>query len=140
MSRAFLILANDTVRARAINWITKAPPGTRLTFQKPRRSVDQNNKFWAMATDIATQVEWHGLKLTPDDWKLILLDALKRELRVVPTIDGRGFVNLGRSSSDLSKEEMSDLIELMYAFGTERGVRWSEPEPEAHPAPLKRAA
>ena len=45
------------------------------------------------------------------------LDGLKRELRVVPNLDGTSFVNLGRSSSDLTKQEMSDLIELIAAFG-----------------------
>lgn len=127
MSRAFLILYNDAMKARAIDWISRAPRETRVTFQGPKRTLDQNAKLWAMLTDIATQVQWHGLKLTPDDWKLIFLDALKRELRLVPNIDGNGFVNLSRSSSDLSKSEMADLIELMLAFGTNHGVIWSDP-------------
>ena len=76
----------------------------------------------------ATQVKWHGISLTPDDWKLVFLDALKRESRFVPNIDGNGFVNLGRSSSDLSKEEMTDLIELIFAFGAQHGVTFHEPE------------
>ena len=37
-------------------------------------------------------------------------------------LDGNGFVNLGRSSSDLSKGEMSDLMELIAAFGAKHGV------------------
>jgi hypothetical protein len=83
--------------------------------------------MWAMLTDIATQLPWHGVKLTPEDWKLVFLDALKRELRMVPNIDGTGFVNLGRSSSDLSKEEMSDLFELIHAFGAKHGVTFHDP-------------
>jgi hypothetical protein len=59
--------------------------------------------MWAMLTEVASQVDYHGTKLTPDDWKLIFLDGLKREMRIVPNLDGNGFVNLGRSSSDLSK-------------------------------------
>ena len=74
---------------------------------------------------------WHGLRLTLDDWKLIFLDALKREVRMVPNIDGNGFVSLGRSSSDLSKEEMGDLLELIYAFGARHDVVFSGPEWEA---------
>jgi hypothetical protein len=69
--------------------------------------------MWSMLTDIARELPWHGIKLKPDDWKLVFLDALKRETRMVPNLDGNGFVNLGRSSSDLSKSEMSDLIELI---------------------------
>lgn len=82
-------------------------------------------------TDVAQQLEWHGLRLTPDDWKLIFLDALKQEVRIVPNIDGTGFVNLGRSSSDLSKGEMSDLIEIIHAFGARHGVKFMDPQSEA---------
>jgi hypothetical protein len=87
--------------------------------------------MWAMLTDIAKQLPWHGVRLRPDDWKLVFLDALKREVRMVPNLDGNGFVNLGRSSSDLSKGEMSDLMELMTAFGAQHGVVFTDPNQEA---------
>jgi hypothetical protein len=122
MSRAVLILANETVRARAINWCAKAPVGTRVEYKAPKRTLPQNARFWAMLTDVAQQVPWHGLKLSADDWKIMFLDALKREVRMVPNIDGNGFVQLGRSSSDLSKEEMGMLMELIAAFGANHGV------------------
>jgi hypothetical protein len=64
------------------------------------------------------------VKLTADDYKLVFLDALKRELRVVPNLDGTGFVNLGRSSSDLTKQEMGDLLELIREFGARHNVRF----------------
>jgi hypothetical protein len=83
--------------------------------------------MWAMLTEVAAQLPWHGVKLTPDDWKLIFLDALKRELRMVPNLEGTGFVNLGRSSSDLSKDEMTDLMELIAAFGAKHGITFNDP-------------
>ena len=58
-------------------------------------------------------------------------DALKREVRMVPNLDGNGFVSLGRSSSDLSKSEMSDLMELIAAFGAQHGVEFRDQESEA---------
>lgn len=122
MSRYLLTLTTDRDRQRAADMAARAPLGTRVEFKAARRTLDQNAKMWAMLSEIAMQVEWHGMRLRPDDWKLIFLDALKRELRVVPNLDGTGFVNLGRSSSDLSKSEMSDLIELMFEFGARRGV------------------
>jgi len=79
-----------------------------------------------MLTDISKQMTWHGQRLRPDDWKLVFLDALNSEVRAVPNLSGNGFVNLGRSSSDLSKSEMSDLIELMFAFGAEHGVEFQD--------------
>lgn len=130
MSRATIILRSSAERARACNWIVKAPSGTRVEFKASKRTLPQNDRMWAMLTDVATQLPWHGKKLRPDDWKLIFLDALKRELTIVPNIDGTGFVNLSQSSSDLSKEEMSNLIELVAAFGAEHGVTFHD-EPAA---------
>src|ERR1043166_6390343 len=112
MSRAVLILDAPQMRAKATDWISKAPYGTRVEFKAARRSLDQNSKMWALLTEVADQMVWHGLKLSADDWKLIFLDSLKQEMRLVPNIDGNGVVVLGRSSSDLSKEEMSDLLEI----------------------------
>ena len=77
--------------------------------------------------EIAAQVKWHGVTLKADDFKLIFLDALKKELRVVPNLAGDGMVNLGRSSSDLSKEEFADLLELITAWGLSHGVRFNDP-------------
>jgi hypothetical protein len=128
MSRALVVIAGQAERAKARRWIDIAPVNTRVTFQAPKRSLPQNSRFWLMLTELAEQLTWHGMKLSPDDWRLVMLDALKREQRIVPNIDGNGFVNLGRSSSDLSKAEFSDLFEVMEAFAAREGVTFSEPE------------
>jgi hypothetical protein len=91
-------------------------------FKESKRSTDQNSKLWASLTDVATQVLWHGVRLTPDDWKLLFMSALSKEIRAVPSLDGKSFVNLGRSSSNLTKAEFSNLLELIMAFGAEHGV------------------
>lgn len=127
MSRALLILNSTADRVKASEWIAKAPPGTRVEFKRAKRTMPQNDRMWAMLTDVSRQVTHHGIKLSPDDWKLVFLDALKRETRMVPNIDDNGFVNLGRSSSDLSKDEMTDLIEIIFAFGAKHGVVFQEP-------------
>lgn len=122
MSRATITLRHNADRLLAVRWIEQSPVGTRIDFKGVRRSVDQNSLMWARLTDVATQLRWHGQFLKASDWKLVMLDALKRETRIVPNIDGTGFVNLGRSSSDLSKEEFTGLLELIAAFGAEHGV------------------
>lgn len=127
MTRALITLHGKDDTQRAMRWLTQAPAGTRLEFKAPRRSLPQNDRMWAMLTEVAAQLPWHGVKLTPDDWKLIFLDALKRELRMVPNLEGTGFVNLGRSSSDLSKDEMTDLMELIAAFGASHGITFHDP-------------
>lgn len=129
MSRALLVLSNQHVRAKAHRWIDSAPAGTRVEFKEAKRTLPQNARMWAMLTDVASQVPWHGVKLAADDWKLVFLDALKAELRLVPNLAGTGFVNLGRSSSDLSKSEMGDLMTLIEAFGAERGVVFQDDQP-----------
>ena len=131
MSRALIVIRDPEDRRLCEQYIARTMPGDRVEFKRSRRSLPQNARMWAMLTDVSRQLPWHGVKLPPDDWKLIFLDALKREVRTVPALDGRGFVNLGRSSSDLTKEEMSDLMELIAAFGAEHGVVFSDPALES---------
>ena len=126
MSRYLLTLHGQSDRAKAHRMVDAAPFGSRVEVKAAKRSNDQNSKMWCVLTEIAQQVPWHGQRPRPDDWKLIFLDALKRELRMVPNLEGDGFVNLGRSSSDLTKSEMSDLIELIHKFGAEHGVKFAD--------------
>lgn len=126
MSRALLTLRNSADKARATAWIARAPVGTRLEFKAPRRSIPQNDRLWAMLTDVASQLAWHGRRLSANDWKIVFLDALHREVRMVPNINGNGFVNIGQSSSDLSKDEMSAMIDLIAAFGAQHGVTFHD--------------
>lgn len=131
MARYLITIDSAADRERAARVLAKAPAGTRVEFKAAKRSLPQNSMLWSMLSDIAEQVAWHGQRLRPDDFKLIFLDALKRELRVVPNLDGNGFVNLGRSSSDLSKAEMGDLLDLVSAWGAEHGVVFSGEKVEA---------
>lgn len=121
MARALLTLNFASDRQRAKHWIDQAPIGTRVELKGPARSRDQNAKLWACLTDIACQVEWYGQKLTADDWKDVFSASL-RKARVVPGLDAGSFVPLGMRTSDMSKAEFSDLLELIHAFAAERGV------------------
>lgn len=83
-----------------------------------------------MLRDIARQVQWavNGKLVYMDeyDWKDVFTAALKKHNRIAEGIDG-GFVFLGMHTHRATKQELIDLIEMMYAFGAERGVTWSEP-------------
>lgn len=135
MSRALVTLNSQYDRRRVQDLIWKAPAGTRVEIKAAQRTLDQNSKMWSCLTDIASQLPWHGKKLRPDDWKLLMIDALKRAngdaLYTVPNTDGTGFVNLSTSSSDLSKAEMSDLIELIHEFGARHNVQFHVDEEQA---------
>lgn len=115
-----LILNSTAARERAIRWIAAAPHNTAVSFKASKRSLPQNALMWARLTEVSQRIEWHGMKLTPDDWKDIFTAALKRS-RVVPGLDG-GFVVLGQRTSDMTKDEMGQLLDLIDAFAAERGV------------------
>lgn len=93
---------------------------------EPTRSLEQNAKLWACLSDIADQVEWYGQKYPAEDWKDILTAGLKREQRLVPGIQG-GLVALGSRTSKMTVREMIELIEFVQWFGTDKGVRWTDP-------------
>lgn len=124
-SRAQLVLANGDVRKRAHHWINIAPEGTRVEFKPPQRTIDQNSLLWALLTDLSRQVDWYEQKLSPDDWKTVTTASL-RKCRVIPGIDPGTVVPLGLSTSNMSKDEFSNLIELIRAFGIERGVTFRD--------------
>jgi hypothetical protein len=126
VSRYLVTLWNEADRIRAINVIAAAPAGARVEVKAAKRSLPQNDRLWALLSDIAMQLPWHGQKLTPDNWKILFLNALKRETQAVPNLDGTGVVAIGRSSSDLSKSEMSDLFAIIESFGATHGVQFHD--------------
>ena len=103
------------------------------------RTDEQNKKLWPMLEDVSKQVPWFGQMLSKEDWKLIFLASLNREIRIVPNLENNGFVNLSTSSSKLSKAQFSDLIELIYKLGAEREVVWTDPK-EKQAEKMARAA
>ena len=115
----------DADREKAARWSRQAPDGTRIEFREAKRSLPQNDLMWARLTEIAIRVEWHGQKLSPTDWKDIFTASL-RKARVVPNLEGNGFVILGYRTSDMTREEMTELLDLIDAFAAERGVNFNE--------------
>ena len=93
------------------------------------RSLDQNSKMWSMLTEIASQIEWpvNGKleHLTAWEWKDIFTASLKQNSRIAQGLDG-GFVFIGAHTSRMSKGLMAELIDLIAAFGAERGIEFRE--------------
>ncbi len=125
MSRATIILNGSVERQRACTWVMKAPAGTRFELKESKRTIPQNDRMWAMLTEVARTVDWHGQRYSADDWKDYFMHALKR-MRWMPDEDG-GMVPIGMRSSDLGVSEMGDLMELIVEFGARHGVRFQEP-------------
>ena len=122
-----LTLTGESARKAACRHILAAPEGYQVEIKPATRSLDQNAALWAALSDIANQTEWHGIKLSPEEWKDLLSAGLVKA-KVVPNMTGDGFVILGQRTSKMTKRQMGDLLDLVYAFGTERGVKFTEPE------------
>jgi hypothetical protein len=119
------ILTGEAAKKAVCREVLAAPEGFAVTLGDRTRSLDQNAALWPALTDISQQTDWHGIRLSPEEWKDLLSAGLKKT-RVVPNIEGNGFVILGQSTSKMGKREFSDLLDLIHAFGNERGVAWSD--------------
>jgi len=132
MSRAMLTLRSAAEREQAIQWVQKAPTGSRVEFKGPARSLDQNSRFWAMLTDVAVQGRINGRRFNTEQWKLMFLHAYSEErgveIKYLPALNRAGMVPCGRSSSDLSVGEMSELMDFISAWGAENNIKFHDQE------------
>lgn len=124
MSGHTIHLTSDWQRARAHRLIEQAPVGYVVTVNEPKRTCAQSDKMWAMLTDISHAMPM-GRRHTPDDWKAIVMNACGWECQFVEGLDGRPFPK-GFRSSELTKAQMSTMIDWMQAFGDEHGVQWGD--------------
>lgn len=122
-----VILASQRQRDLAKALIDKAPQGAVVNIKEAGRTNDQNAKLWAMLSDISRSKP-QGRCLTPDRWKMVMMQACGHSVQFETGLDGAPFP-IGYSSSKLSKAQMADLITFMYQYGDEHGVKWSEPNP-----------
>jgi hypothetical protein len=123
MAQATIRLSNSSARRTAAQWCYGAEDGTAVTFASPdKRTLEQNALMWALLTEISEQVPWYGQHLAPDDWKQLFLADMDRGVRMVPALDGRGFVNLNTSSSALRVREFGRLLDAIHQFIAEHGV------------------
>jgi hypothetical protein len=119
-------LVGPPQRAYAHQCISEAKDGEVVRIGAETRSEEQNRKLWPMLADLRDQVDWLG-EYTTDDIKLMFLNRLGVELRFLPTLERQGMFPVGLRSSTLTKDQFSGLIELLYQFGAENDVRWTEP-------------
>jgi hypothetical protein len=80
--------------------------------------------MWVLLQNFADQVEHCGRHYGREEWKAILMNAFGKEIDFVPSLDGLSIVALGYRSSKLSKDEMSNFIEFIYAEGAQLGVNF----------------
>lgn len=111
-------------------WLVKGLEGgkpVKIVLSHEKRSEAQNRHLWPILQCLADQKEYGGKLRTKEEWKVIMISAYKFDPQgIVIGINGE-VVNLNYSSSELTKEQFSEFIELIYAQGSEWGVQWSDP-------------
>lgn len=111
-------------RRLAHQLIDKAPINAVVKISPEQRSLDQNNKMWAMISDVSRQKP-EGRLHVPEVWKAIFMAACGHEVQFENGLDNKPFP-IGFRSSNLSKTQMADLIEYMYFYGSKHDIKWSE--------------
>ena len=84
-----------------------------------------------MIEEIAKQASHLGAKWDAEDWKRLLLNEFAKQAnlfqgRIVPSLDGSGIVQLGLQSRKLTKEQASEFVEFLLAWGAEHGITYSQ--------------
>ena len=91
-------------------------------MRREMMTEEQQNTLNAACGDLATQIIWHGWRLSKDDWRHFL-SGMVLGWRRIPAYDKGegppGFVMLGGSSKKLTKEEASLAIEMAFHIGDE---------------------
>lgn len=118
-----VILRGEPQRALAKKLIDAAGADYIVRISEPTRSLDANAKMWAMLSDIS-RAKPGGRMHTPDVWKSLAMHACGHAVQFEVGINGEPFP-IGFRSSRMSKKQMIDLIEWLYAFGAEHGIEWS---------------
>jgi hypothetical protein len=102
-----------------------------LEIKAVNKSREQEEKYHAMIGDIAKQAKHLGSVWDAESWKRFLLwqyakDNDLNQGQIVPSLDGTGIVQLGLQSRHFSKEEASEFVEWLHAWGAENGITFTE--------------
>jgi len=124
-----IVLSNPVARERAKRLIDAAPPRAVMNVREPKRTGEQNDKMWAMLSDVS-RAKPEGRRHTPEDWKAIFMNACGWEVQFIEGLDGRPFPQ-GFRSSRMTVGQMIDLINFIQAYGDQHGVLWSDQAREA---------
>lgn len=123
--RQTFLLVTDRVRDNALAAVRSAPSGWRVKVEPPTRTTDQNSKMWAMLADVA-RAKPEGRNWIPETWKAAFMHFLGHQVMFADGLDGTGPFPIGFRTSRLTVRQMVDLIDCIYAYGTEHGVEWRE--------------
>jgi hypothetical protein len=128
MGNSSFILAHAEGRKLALQAVQEAPEGYSVKIAPPTRTLPENSLLHALIDEIARTLEWAGKKRSAETWKRLLVAAWCRtrgeSVEILPALDGHGVDIVPARTSALSKADCSDLIEYIYAYGSENSILW----------------
>jgi len=93
------------------------------------RTLRQNKKMHSMLADISKQSMWQNKRRDLNFWKR-LFSAEVEEQEITTGLSGQ-LVVIGVSTSEQSKKWLASMIELIYVYGAENQIFWSDPAEKA---------
>jgi hypothetical protein len=98
-----------------------------MEIKDAAKSREQEEKYHAMIGEIAKQAKHLGAKWDAESWKRLLVDQFCRDNDiktgvVIPNLSGDGIVQLGFQTRKFTKEQASEFVEWLHAWGAEHGV------------------
>lgn len=127
-------VATESDRARLLGHIAGMPldKPVKISVKPADRSSDQNRALHAALSDISRQVEHYGKTFDVETWKRLCTAAWLREegeqAQLIPAIDGKGFDLVFARTSKLTVKQCASLLEWVFAYGAQMGVRWTQPD------------
>jgi hypothetical protein len=123
MIKVFFLRSNE-LKTNACRFIMSLEPSAEhplmVSIREMTRNIEQNDLFHAECTDLAKTQDWpkgSGQMLDKEAWKRLLIAAWerahKRSAQFYPALDGNGMDVVYTRSSNMTKAEMSDLIEYI---------------------------
>jgi hypothetical protein len=102
-----------------------------LEIKDATKSRDQEEKYHAMINEIAKQAQHLGAKWDSESWKRLLVDQFCKDNglktgAVIPNLAGDGIVQLGMQTRNFTKEQASEFVEWLHAWGAEHGVTFEQ--------------
>lgn len=124
INRTFIVASNT--RETIIRWLQECSDGVIVKFAKPKRTIPQNARMWAMLGDIA-DARPDGHERCTEDWKAVFMKALGHEVRFIHGLDGEPFP-VGFRTSNLNVAQMTALMDLIQDYANEKSIVLTEPD------------
>lgn len=103
-----------------------------LEIKAANKSREQEKLYHAMIEEIAKQASHLGAKWDAEDWKRLLVDQFIKDMnglgasKIIPSLDGTGIVQLGFQTRKFTKEQATEFVEFLLAWGATNGITYSQ--------------